>query len=57
MSETISNDYISMINKQGSGYNIPVIVDAIVDAAIAPIKTLVLLKKKEWMEPYLGWLV
>jgi len=45
MSETISNDYISMINKQGSGYNIPVIVDAIVDAAIAPIKTLVTVKK------------
>jgi hypothetical protein len=46
MSETISNDYISMINKQGSGYNIPVIVDAIVDAAIAPIKTLVTVKKE-----------
>ena len=46
MSETISNDYISMINKQGSGYNIPVIVDAIVDAAIEPIKTLVTVKKE-----------
>ena len=46
MSETISNDYINMINKQGSGYNIPVIVDAIVDAAIAPIKTLVTVKKE-----------
>ena len=46
MSETISNDYISMINKQGSGYNIPVIVDAIVDAAIAPIKTIVTNKKE-----------
>ncbi|MDA9240352.1 flagellar filament capping protein FliD [bacterium] len=45
MSETISNDYISMINKQGSGYNIPVIVDAIVDAAIAPIKTIVTTQK------------
>ena len=41
MSETISNDYVSMINKKGSGYNIPVIVDAIVDAAMAPIKTIV----------------
>jgi len=46
MSETISNDYISMINKQGSGYNIPVIVDAIVDAAIAPIKTIITTKKE-----------
>ena len=46
MSETISNDYINMINKQGSGYNIPVIVDAIVDAAIEPIKTLVTVKKE-----------
>ena len=46
MSETISNDYISMINKQGSGYNIPVIVDAIVDAAIAPIKAIVTNKKE-----------
>ena len=46
MSETISNDYINMINKQGSGYNIPVIVDAIVDAAIDPIKTLVTVKKE-----------
>jgi flagellar hook-associated protein 2 len=41
MSETISNDYVSMINKKGSGYNIPVIVDAIVDAAMAPIKAIV----------------
>ena len=41
MSETISNDYVSMISKKGSGYNIPVIVDAIVDAAMAPIKTIV----------------
>jgi hypothetical protein len=30
-----------MINKKGSGYNIPVIVDAIVDAAMAPIKAIV----------------
>jgi flagellar hook-associated protein 2 len=39
MSQTISNDYINMINKKGSGYNIPVIVDAIVNAAIEPIRT------------------
>ena len=32
MSQTISNDYVSMINKRGSGYNIPEIVDAIVEA-------------------------
>jgi len=47
MSVTISNDYVSMINKKGSGYNIPVIVDAIVDAAIAPVKELVTAKKEK----------
>ena len=47
MSETISNDYVSMINKKGSGYNIPVIVDAIVDAAIAPMKNIVTAKKDQ----------
>ena len=47
MSETISNDYVSMINKRGSGYNIPVIVDAIVDAAIAPAKEIVTAKKEK----------
>ena len=45
MSETVSNDYVSMINKTGSGYNIPVIVDAIVDAAITPVKALVTAEK------------
>ena len=44
MSQTISNDYISMINKKGSGYNIPVIVDAIVNAEIDPIRTQVTAK-------------
>ena len=39
MSQTISNDYINMINKKGSGYNIPVIVDAIVSAEIDPLRT------------------
>jgi len=38
MAGPISNDYVSMINKKGSGYNIPVIVDAIVNAEIDPIK-------------------
>jgi flagellar hook-associated protein 2 len=34
-----------MINKSGSGYNIPEIVDAIVDAAIVPIKEVVTAQK------------
>ena len=36
------NDYISQINKNGSGLNIPQIVGAIVDAEITPQKTPVL---------------
>ena len=44
MNQTISNDYINMINKKGSGYNIPVIVDAIVNAEIDPIRTQVTAK-------------
>ena len=47
MSQTISNDYVSMINKSGSGYNIPEIVDAIVDAAIVPVKELVTAQKEK----------
>ena len=47
MSEAISNDYVSMISNTGSGYNIPVIVDAIVDAAIAPMKEIVTGKKEK----------
>ena len=46
MSETISNDYLSMINKTGSGYNIPVIVDAIVGAVIIPGKEIVTAQKE-----------
>ena len=46
MSETISNDYLSMINKTGSGYNIPVIVDAIVGAVITPGKEIVTAQKE-----------
>jgi flagellar hook-associated protein 2 len=45
MSEAISNDYVSMINKTGSGYNIPVIVDAIVAAEIVPVKEIFTAKK------------
>jgi flagellar hook-associated protein 2 len=47
MSQTISNDYVSMINKKGSGYNIPVIVDAIVDASITPVKNIVTSQKEK----------
>ena len=47
MSQTISNDYVSMINKSGSGYNIPEIVDAIVDAAIVPMKEIVTAQKEK----------
>ena len=47
MSQTISNDYVSMINKKGSGYNIPEIVDAIVDAAIVPVKEVVTAQKEK----------
>ena len=47
MSQTISNDYVSMINKSGSGYNIPEIVDAIVDAEIVPVKEIVTAQKEQ----------
>ena len=47
MSQTISNDYVSMINKSGSGYNIPEIVDAIVDAAIVPVKEIITAQKEK----------
>ena len=47
MSQTISNDYVSMINKSGSGYNIPEIVDAIVDAAIMPVKEVITTQKEK----------
>jgi len=48
MSQTISNDYVSMINKSGSGYNIPEIVDAIVDAAIVPVSSVGRSLSEEW---------
>jgi len=47
MSQSISNDYVSMINKRGSGYNIPEIVDAIVAAEIEPVKEIVTAQKEE----------
>ena len=47
MSQTVSNDYVSMINEKGSGYNIPVIVDAIVDASIIPVKNIVTSQKEK----------
>ena len=36
MTELPSNDYISQINQNGSGLNIPQIVGALVDANIEP---------------------
>ena len=36
MNASISQSYLSIINKQGSGYDIPLVVDAIVDAVIVP---------------------
>ena len=39
MTELPANDYISQINKNGSGLNIPQIVGALVDARIEPLKT------------------
>ena len=47
MSQTISNDYVSMINKRGSGYDIPEIVDAIVAAEIEPVKEIVTAQKEQ----------
>ena len=38
MTELPANDYISQINSNGSGLNIPQIVGALVDADIDPIK-------------------
>ena len=38
MTELPSNDYISQINQNGSGLNIPQIVTAIVDAEITPVR-------------------
>ena len=41
MNASISQSYLSIINKQGSGYDIPLVVDAIVDAVIVPSKSIV----------------
>ena len=46
MAGAVNNDYISMINKKGSGYNIPVIVEAIVNSEINPIRSNVTAKKE-----------
>ena len=46
MTELPSNDYISQINKNGSGLNIPQIVDALVDAEIDPLKSPVVAKQE-----------
>ena len=46
MSDIASNDYISQINRNGSGLNIPQIVGAIVDADIDPIKNPVVARQE-----------
>ena len=46
MTELPSNDYISQINKNGSGLNIPQIVGAMVDAEIEPLKSPVVAKQE-----------
>ena len=45
MTELPSNDYISQINQNGSGINIPQIVTAIVDAEITPVREPVVTKQ------------
>ena len=47
MTELPSNDYISQINKNGSGINIPQIVGAIVDAEIDPVKNPVVARQEK----------
>ena len=47
MTELPSNDYISQINQNGSGLNIPQIVGALVDANIEPMKSPVTAKKEK----------
>ena len=47
MSDIASNDYISQINRNGSGLNIPQIVGAIVDADIDPIKNPVVARQEK----------
>ena len=49
MTELPSNDYISQINQNGSGLNIPQIVNAIVDAEITPVRAPVV-KQQEQVE-------
>ena len=46
MTELPANDYISQINKNGSGLNIPQIVGALVDARIEPLKSPVAANKE-----------
>ena len=47
MTELPSNDYISQINQNGSGLNIPQIVGAIVDAEIAPVRAPVVKQQEQ----------
>lgn len=47
MTELPSNDYVSQINQNGSGLNIPQIVNAIVDAEIAPVRAPVVKQQEQ----------
>ena len=47
MTELPSNDYISQINQNGSGLNIPQIVGAIVDAEITPVRAPVVRQQEQ----------
>ncbi|MDC1249366.1 flagellar filament capping protein FliD [Planktomarina sp.] len=47
MTELPSNDYISQINQNGSGLNIPQIVNAIVDAEITPVRAPVVKQQEQ----------
>ena len=47
MTELPSNDYISQINQNGSGLNIPQIVGAIVDSEIAPVRAPVVKQQEQ----------
>ena len=47
MTELPSNDYVSQINQNGSGLNIPQIVNAIVDAEITPVRAPVVKQQEQ----------
>ena len=47
MTELPSNDYVSQINQNGSGLNIPQIVNAIVEAEITPVRAPVVKQQEQ----------